>query len=64
MCVHSTHSTMLLRWKYPFDDGVVINNFEVRIVQLPDALMSLAQQSGGWCCMCAVAHPSTVCDIG
>jgi hypothetical protein len=45
VCVHSTHSTMLLRWKYPFDDGVVVDNFEVRVVQLPDALMALAQES-------------------
>jgi hypothetical protein len=33
---------MLLKWKYPFDDGVVIDRFEVGVVQLPDAFIPIA----------------------
>ena len=42
-CAHATHTTMLLKWKYPFDDGIVIDNFEVKVVQLPDAFIPIAQ---------------------
>ena len=40
----ATHTTMLLRWKYPFDDGVVIDTFEIAVVQLPDVFIPLAQR--------------------
>ena len=34
---------MTLRWRYPFDDGVVIDRFQVAVVQLPDEFIPLAQ---------------------
>jgi hypothetical protein len=35
---------MLLRWQYPFDDGVVVDVFEIGIVQLPDSFIPVAQR--------------------
>jgi hypothetical protein len=35
---------MLLRWKYPFDDGVVIDTFEIGVVKLPDTFIPVALQ--------------------
>lgn len=40
----TTETTMLVKWDYPYDDGVVVDHFEIALVQLPDVFIPVAQR--------------------